>query len=68
MLNIEDSTEDELCFVIQNIETQELGEILRYGRKAYQSLEELFKEDPEEFLLMFPGPYICASYFIKSEK
>ena len=68
LLNIEDSTEDELCFVIQNIETYELGEVLRYGRNAYQSLEQLFNEDPEEFLLMFPGPYICARYFINSER
>ena len=41
LLNVEDSTEDELCFVVQNIKTQELGEILRYGRSAYHSLVEL---------------------------
>ena len=67
LLNVEDSTEDELCFVVQNIKTQELGEILRYGRSAYHSLVELFNEDPEEFFLMFPGPYICANYFINGE-
>lgn len=67
LLNVEDSTEDELFFVVLNTETQELGEVLRYGKAAYHSLVELFDEDSEEFMLMFPGPYLCASQFINSE-
>lgn len=60
LLNVQDSTEEELCFVQQNVQTLELGGILRYGRAAYESLCELFEETPEEFLDMFPGPCISA--------
>ncbi|MFL2859637.1 MAG: CpXC domain-containing protein [Pontiellaceae bacterium] len=67
LLNVEDSDEHELCFVIQNIETNQLGEILRYGRASYSSLQDLFNEDPEEFLQMFPGPYISARYLLLEE-
>ena len=67
LLNIEDSDSNELCFVIQNIENNQLGDILRYGRSAYDSLEELFNEDPEEFLQMFPGPYISARNLLLEE-
>ena len=60
LLNVQDSTDEELCFVTQNIENQTLGSLLRYGRAAYKSMEELYDENPEEFLEMFPGPYISA--------
>ena len=60
LLNVQDSTEDELCFVIQDVESQSLGAVLRYGRAAYQSMVELYDENPEEFLDMFPGPCISA--------
>jgi hypothetical protein len=60
LLNVHDSTEEELCFVMQNVETQGLGKVLRYGRTAYQSMCDLYDENPEEFFEMFPGPYISA--------
>jgi len=60
LLNVQDSTDEELCFVIQDIESQELGRELRYGRAAYQSMCGLYNETPEEFIEMFPGPYISA--------
>ena len=60
LLNVEDSTDDELMFVMQNVEDQQLGQVLRYGRSAYESLLELFADDPEEFMEMFPGPCISA--------
>lgn len=60
LLNVQDSTDDELCFVMQDAETQELGTVLRYGRSAYQSMVELYAESPEEFMDMFPGPCISA--------
>ena len=60
LLNIEDSTVDELFFVTQNVEDQKLGQVLRYGRSAYDSLVDLFSEDSEEFMDMFPGPCISA--------
>ena len=60
LLNVQDSTDDELCFVMQDVESQALGSLLRYGRSAYQSMVELHDENPEEFLEMFPGPCISA--------
>jgi hypothetical protein len=60
LLNVQDSTDDELCFVMQDVESQTLGEILRYGRPAYQSMVDLYDENSEEFLDMFPGPCISA--------
>lgn len=60
LLNVEDSTDEEFCFVLQNVENQELGQILRYGRGAYDSMIELYEENADEFLEMFPGPLISA--------
>ena len=60
LLNVQDSTEDELCFVVQDVQEQTLGQVLRYGRAAYQSMSDLYDESPEEFVEMFPGPCISA--------
>ncbi|WP_372794047.1 CpXC domain-containing protein [Pontiella sp.] len=60
LLNVEDSTDEEFCFVLQNAESQELGQILRYGRAAYDSMAVLYQENAAEFLEMFPGPLISA--------
>ncbi len=60
LLNVQDSTDEEFCFVKQDVESQQLGEILRYGRTSYDSMCELHEENPEEFLDMFPGPCISA--------
>ncbi|MAW40060.1 MAG: hypothetical protein CMF27_03940 [Kiritimatiellaceae bacterium] len=60
LLNVEDSTDDELLFVMQDVDDRELGQVLRYGRSAYESLLELFADEPEEFMEMFPGPCISA--------
>lgn len=60
LLNVQDSTDDELCFVMQDAESHTLGSMLRYGRPAYESMVGLYGENPEEFLDMFPGPCISA--------
>lgn len=60
LLNVQDSTEEELCFVMQDVQEQTLGQVLRYGRAAYESMSELYDESPEEFVEMFPGPCISA--------
>ncbi|WP_372806776.1 CpXC domain-containing protein [Pontiella sp.] len=60
LLNVQDSTDEEFCFVMQDADTQELGNLLRYGRASYQSMCELFAESPDEFTDMFPGPCISA--------
>ena len=67
LLNVGDSTEDELCFVMQDIESLELNNVLRYGRAAYQSMCELFAESPDEFMEMFPGPCISARNLLLEE-
>jgi len=67
LLNVEDSSEDELCFVMQDVGSLELGKILRYGRAAYASMCELYDENPEEFLDMFPGPCISARNLLLDE-
>lgn len=68
LLNVQDSTEDELCFVMQDVQEQTLGQILRYGRAAYQSMSELYDESPEEFIEMFPGPCISARHLLLEDK
>lgn len=60
LLNVQDSTADELLFAVQNAETFELEEVLRYPRSAYHSVRDLYRKDPEEFTDLFPGPYISA--------
>lgn len=60
LLNVQDSTDEELLFVMQDVQDQTLGQVLRYGRSAYRSMSELYDEAPEEFIEMFPGPSISA--------
>ncbi len=68
LLNVHDSTEEEFCFVKQDVESQHLGNMLRYGRSAYDSMIELFEETPEEFTDMFPGPCISARNLLLEEE
>jgi hypothetical protein len=68
LLNVQDSTDEEFCFVMQDADTQELGNLLRYGRAAYQSMCELFAETPDEFTDMFPGPCISARNLLLEEE
>ncbi len=60
LLNVEDSSDEELCFATQDVGTLDLVGILRYGRAAYQSMCDLYEENPDEFIDMFPGPCISA--------
>jgi hypothetical protein len=41
--------------------------MLRYGRPAYDSMFELYNENPEEFYEMFPGPCISARNLLLEE-
>jgi hypothetical protein len=68
LLNVQDSTDDELCFVMQDVQDQTLGNILRYGRSAYQSMCDLYAEDPDEFLDMFPGPCVSARQLLLEDE
>ena len=68
LLNVEDSNDEELCFVVQDVLTRELGGILRYGRSAYQSMCALYDEQPDEFVDMFPGPCISARHLLLDDE
>jgi len=67
LLNVQDSTNEDLCFVLQDTETQRPTNVLRYGRPAFEAICEMYKENSEEFFEMFPGPYISARYLILEE-
>ncbi|MCC7300268.1 MAG: CpXC domain-containing protein [Verrucomicrobia bacterium] len=67
LLNVQDSTADELLFAVQNTETLELEEILRYPRPAYHGVKDMYRKNPEEFRELFPGPYISARAALMEE-
>ena len=62
LFNAEDSTGDDLCFVIQDAETGKLEGMLQYKREAYDAFTEMFEKDDEvgNIFELFPGPYIDA--------
>jgi DNA-directed RNA polymerase subunit RPC12/RpoP len=60
LLNVQDSTADELLFAIRDVETGGLEEVLRYAREAYRNVRKMYQDNPEEFVELFPGPYINA--------
>lgn len=68
LLNVQDSTTEELFFAVQNSETSELEEVLSYPREAYRNVCQMYKENAEEFMDLFPGPYISARERILNEE
>jgi len=60
LLNVQDSTADELLFAVSNVETAELEEVLRYSREAYRKVRDMYRKNPDEFIELFPGPHISA--------
>lgn len=68
LLNIEDSTADELLFAVRNIETAALEEVLRYPRESYRGVQKMYADNPEEFMELFPGPYINARTALLEEQ
>lgn len=67
LLNVQDSTPDELLFAVQNTETFELEEVLRYPRQAYNQIRDVYRLDPLELNDLFPGPYISARNALMEE-
>jgi hypothetical protein len=67
LLNIQDSTAEELLFAVQNAATSELEDVLRYPRSAYRSVREMYRKNPDEFTELFPGPYISARGALMAE-
>lgn len=60
LLNVQDSTTDELLFAVRDVETMDLEDLLRYPREAYRNVRKMVQEHPDEFIELFPGPYINA--------
>ena len=67
LLNVQDSTAEELIFAVQNTATFQLEDILRYSRKAYRSVREMYRKNPDELTELFPGPYISARGALMAE-
>ena len=67
LLNVQDSTADELLFAVRNVETAELEDVLRYPREAYRGVQKMYRKNPDEFIELFPGPYISARVALLGE-
>lgn len=62
LFNAQDSNDDSLFFVIQDIGSHKLEGMMQYDRSAYDALCEMFDKDEQtaSLLALFPGPYISA--------
>jgi hypothetical protein len=60
LLNVQDSTADELLFAVMDVESGELEDLLRYPREAWRGVRQMYRANPDEFVELFPGPYISA--------
>jgi hypothetical protein len=62
LFNAEDSTAENLCLVVQDVESRTLEGVLNFEREAYLGLCEMFDRDDQTPSLMelFPGPYVSA--------
>ena len=69
LFNAEDSTEESLCFVVQDIKTRKLEAMLKYDRSVYAALSEVFDRDEQtpRLLELFPGPRISARALLLKE-
>lgn len=63
LFNAQDSNEENLCFVIQDIPTRKFEAVLHYPRETYAALDEMFGAGSDrsvDLAELFPGPYISA--------
>jgi hypothetical protein len=62
LFNAQDSNQEQLCFVVQDLQSGQFQSMLRYETKAYEGMKEMFgqPEQAERLLELFPGPYISA--------
>lgn len=69
LLNAVDSDEENLCFIVQDVNTMMLESVLKYERRAYDALYEMFDCDDHtpDLLEIFPGPYINARLLLLQE-
>jgi hypothetical protein len=67
LLNVQDSTPEELLFAVLDSKTSELEDVLRYPREAYHNVRKMYRETPDQFDELFPGPYISARTALMEE-
>ena len=69
LFDAEDSTQETLCFVVQDAASHRLESVLHYSRSAYQGLCEMFDQDDQtpSLLELFPGPSISARSLLLRE-
>ena len=62
LFNAQDSTPENLCFVVQDVASRKLERLLHYNRKAYEELCVIFRgaEQAQALRTLFPGPYVSA--------
>ena len=59
LFDAQDSTDDQLCFVVQDRATKKLEAVLNFARADYEALVNVFDSGDQLALLeeQFPGPY-----------
>jgi len=62
LFNAQDSTDEKLLFIVQDVESRALEGVLEYSRQAYLAFEEMFDSDEytPDLYELFPGPHISA--------
>ncbi|HMO05005.1 MAG TPA: CpXC domain-containing protein [Kiritimatiellia bacterium] len=62
LFNAQDSTDETLCFVVQDVATRKFEAVLQYQRETYDALDAMFAdgEKSADLMELFPGPYISA--------
>jgi len=62
LFDAQDSTDDQLCFVVQDRATRKLESVLNFARADYEALVNLFDSGDQLALLeeQFPGPYLSG--------
>lgn len=60
LFDAQDSTDEQLCFVVQDRTTRKLESVLNFSRADYEALVNVFDSGDQLALLMeqFPGPYL----------
>ena len=62
LFDAQDSTEEQLCFVVQDRATKKLEAVLNFARADYEALVNVFDSGEQLALLeeQFPGPYLSG--------
>lgn len=62
LFNAQDSDEENLCFVVQDMASRKFEAVLQYPRDTYELLDDMFcdGEKSADLMELFPGPYISA--------